>query len=241
MSESPNDKLSTEPGQAHLNSGEAVVLQGHEPKSGFLETVGAPLPTSGEPIDLSLKNADLIETLRYLAKLSGVNLIVQPGLGGSVSIELNKMPLDRAMETTLRASGLRSQRDGNDVWVMRAFSPLSGAAFSPDGTRVVTTYWDGSARVWNVDGSGEPLVLGDQGVEVLSAAFSPDGTQIVTASADHSVRVWSIDWKDLIERLRPVTDACLTATQRIRYLGESPSEARAADESCRRERGLVSH
>jgi MinD-like ATPase involved in chromosome partitioning or flagellar assembly len=67
---------------------------------------------------------------------------------------------------------------------------VSSAAFSPDGTRIVTTGKDNTARVW--DGTtGEPLSrpLMHQGV-VWSAKFSPDGARVVTASEDHTARVW---------------------------------------------------
>ncbi|HEX5758349.1 MAG TPA: caspase family protein [Thermoanaerobaculia bacterium] len=70
---------------------------------------------------------------------------------------------------------------------------VSSAAFSPDGTRIVTASKDGTARVWAADGSGEPVILrGHQG-GVLSASFSPDGKRIVTASEDSTARVWSAD------------------------------------------------
>ena len=36
---------------------------------------------------------------------------------------------------------------------------VCSAAFSPDGTRIVTASDDGTARVWRADGSGEPVVL----------------------------------------------------------------------------------
>ncbi|TMQ27773.1 MAG: hypothetical protein E6J90_01785 [Deltaproteobacteria bacterium] len=68
--------------------------------------------------------------------------------------------------------------------------PVSSAAFSPDGSRVVTISADHTARVWDT-ASGKPLSppLRHQGA-VKSAAFSPDGSRVVTASVDRTARVW---------------------------------------------------
>ncbi|GAB4194589.1 MAG: hypothetical protein OHK0022_10760 [Roseiflexaceae bacterium] len=75
-------------------------------------------------------------------------------------------------------------------------APVAGAAFSPDGARVVTASDDGTARVWSSDGV---LVATFQGHSeaVASAAFSPDGSQIVTASDDRTARLWSADGQAL--------------------------------------------
>ena len=70
---------------------------------------------------------------------------------------------------------------------------VSFAAYSPDGDRIVTASRDNVVRVWNADGSGEPVLLqGHQG-QVWSAAFSPDGGHIVTASHDKTARIWNAD------------------------------------------------
>jgi hypothetical protein len=68
--------------------------------------------------------------------------------------------------------------------------PVRSAAFSPDGTRVVTASSDNTARVWDA-ATGQPLTrpLEHQSA-VWSAAFSPDGTRVVTASSDKTARVW---------------------------------------------------
>jgi WD40 repeat protein len=65
-------------------------------------------------------------------------------------------------------------------------------AFSADGQRVATASYDGTARVWRADGTGEPLVLRHEGL-VHTVDFSPDGQRVVTASHDGPVRLWPLD------------------------------------------------
>jgi WD40 repeat protein len=64
------------------------------------------------------------------------------------------------------------------------------AAFSPDGSRVVTASADQTARVWDA-ATGKPLSLPlAHQAPVASAAFSLDGSRVVTASVDRTARVW---------------------------------------------------
>ena len=72
---------------------------------------------------------------------------------------------------------------GHGGWVITA-------AYSPDGTRIVTASVDKTARVWDAQTGAVLAVLNGHGDAVESAAFSPDGTRIVTASADNSARIW---------------------------------------------------
>jgi WD40 repeat protein len=69
-----------------------------------------------------------------------------------------------------------------------AFAVVS-AAFSPDGSRIVTASEDQTARVWDAATGKEIAVLRSHEGEIF-AAFSPDGSRIVTASRDNTARIW---------------------------------------------------
>jgi hypothetical protein len=65
------------------------------------------------------------------------------------------------------------------------------AVFSPDGTRILTASYDGTAKLWDIQGN----LLADLNKHknvVWSAVFSPDGTRILTTSADGTAKVWYI-------------------------------------------------
>jgi WD40 repeat protein/tRNA A-37 threonylcarbamoyl transferase component Bud32 len=60
----------------------------------------------------------------------------------------------------------------------------------PGGLAVVSAYDDDTARLWRVDGKGDPVVFKGHRGWVASAAQSPDGKRVVTASFDRTARVW---------------------------------------------------
>ncbi len=60
----------------------------------------------GEPMDLSLQDADVKDVLRSFAQLSGLNVVVQPGVTGRVTVELVQVPWDQALEQILKINGL---------------------------------------------------------------------------------------------------------------------------------------
>jgi WD40 repeat protein len=69
------------------------------------------------------------------------------------------------------------------------------AAFSPDGTRLVTASEDFSAIAWDLDSGKAPLTLKHED-QVWSACFSSDGKLVLTAGADKVARIWSANTGD---------------------------------------------
>jgi type II secretory pathway component HofQ len=60
----------------------------------------------GEPIDLRLHDADLVETLRTFARIADLNLLVAPGVEGKIHAEFNQLPWDLALDAILRTEDL---------------------------------------------------------------------------------------------------------------------------------------
>jgi len=83
---------------------------------------------------------------------------------------------------------------------------VKSAAYSRDGSRIVTASLDDTARIWDV-ASGRCLrVLKGHTHSVFSAEFSPDGRRIATASADKTARIWDAATGATLMQLKGHTD-----------------------------------
>ena len=67
---------------------------------------------------------------------------------------------------------------------------VTSVRFSPDGTHVVTTSADRTARIWNSQTGELVYTLTGHRDWVRDVSFSPDGAHIVTASDDRTARIW---------------------------------------------------
>jgi WD40 repeat protein len=64
------------------------------------------------------------------------------------------------------------------------------AAFSPDGSLLVTGSADKTARIWDPTSGNENHVLRGHKDTILVVAFSPDGKSIATGGKDGLVKLW---------------------------------------------------
>jgi len=74
---------------------------------------------TGEPISLELKDADIKDVLRTFAKITGLNVVVDPDVSGSVTVNLVDVPWDQALDIILRINRLGYTVDNNVLRVAK--------------------------------------------------------------------------------------------------------------------------
>jgi type IV pilus assembly protein PilQ len=70
---------------------------------------------SGQPVSFDFQQADLRTVLRAFAEISGLNIVIDPKVEGSVDVSLKDVPWDQALEIILRANKLDYVVDGTIV------------------------------------------------------------------------------------------------------------------------------
>ena len=68
---------------------------------------------TGSPISVNLKNVDLQDFFRLIHEISGLNVVVDPSVKGSLTLVLDNVPWDQALDIVLQNNDLDKQLDGN--------------------------------------------------------------------------------------------------------------------------------
>jgi type IV pilus secretin PilQ/predicted competence protein len=84
---------------------------------------------TGEPISVNLKDVDLRDFFRLIHEISGLNVVLDPAVKGSLTIVLDEVPWDQALDIVLQNNGLDKQLNGN-VLRIATRSTLKGEAES---------------------------------------------------------------------------------------------------------------
>lgn len=69
----------------------------------------------GDPTSIKLANASLVDFFRAISELSGLNIIIDPDVAGSITINVEGVPWDQLFETVLNSHQLERSIMGNLV------------------------------------------------------------------------------------------------------------------------------
>jgi len=85
------------------------------PQTQAQPAVPAPQRYTGNAVSLDFQGADLRAVLRTFSEISGLNLVIDPTIQGTVDVALRDVPWDQALDIILRANKLGYVVDGTIV------------------------------------------------------------------------------------------------------------------------------
>ncbi|MBQ6781423.1 MAG: caspase family protein [Treponema sp.] len=97
-------------------------------------------------------------------------------------------PVDSKLAATDRSVFVYENNDW--IFFLHPSGVCYSVAWSPDAKFIVTTGYDHTVRVWNVQQKKEVAVCTGHSDVVYYACFSPDGKYVASASRDGTARVW---------------------------------------------------
>ena len=83
------------------------------------EEIGSVGVYTGEPVSLSLLNADLRDVLGTFGKITGTEIQVDPGIEGKVSVSWKNVPWDEAFDSLLEENDLTYKLEGKTIHVSK--------------------------------------------------------------------------------------------------------------------------
>ncbi len=88
---------------------------------------------TGEPISLDLKDADIKDVFRTISQLTQLNIVVDPEVRGTVTVQLEDVPWDQALDLILKQNGLGYVLENN---IMRIATTAKLQAEQSDRARL---------------------------------------------------------------------------------------------------------
>jgi type IV pilus assembly protein PilQ len=83
------------------------------PQNADLTPISGSGKYTGEPISVNLKDVDLRDFFRLIHEISGLNVVLDPAVKGTLTIVLDEVPWDQALDIVLQNNGLDKQLHGN--------------------------------------------------------------------------------------------------------------------------------
>lgn len=131
---------------------------------------------TGEELSLSFQKIDIRSVLQIIAEVAGVNMVVSDSVQGQITLQLENVPWDQALNVILRTQGLGMLRIGNVVTVaplneiiqrknaMRAAQEAAEKAV-PLQSRIIQINYAEAGDIASLlkSGTGETALLSERG------------------------------------------------------------------------------
>ncbi|AVD85266.1 pilus modification protein PilQ [Pseudomonas sp. SWI6] len=89
-------------------------------------------PDRGEPLSLNFQDVPVRSVLQVMADYAGINLVASDAVQGNITLRLQDVPWDQALELVLRSKGLGRHQEGNVLLV----APAAELAEQSRGERI---------------------------------------------------------------------------------------------------------
>lgn len=116
---SASGAVAMNPNMKPLVSAEPIAPQAAPKQQGMASASEEASKFTGHPISLDFKDGDIIDLFRLMSEISGLNIIVNPGISGKVSLSVKEVPWDQALDLILKTQGLGYTVDGNVVRIAK--------------------------------------------------------------------------------------------------------------------------
>ena len=155
---------------------------------------------TGKRITIDLREADIHNVLRLLAKEGRINILASEEVSGALTLHLERIPWDQALDVILKTKGLTQTREGDIIWITPLKTLREQQKMEMEVKKTHTELQSLEVRLVTVN-YADPKVLKPQVGTLLSsrgtlAVDDRTKTMIVKDVADHAEAV-----EDLIRRL----------------------------------------
>ncbi len=103
--------------QLAYQTGNQYVVEIAQAKEKEKKDPNAPPVYSGSRVTFDFQDIPTRAVLQLIAQMSELNIVVADSVTGNVTLRLNNVPWDQALDIVLQAKGLDKRRNGNVMWV----------------------------------------------------------------------------------------------------------------------------
>jgi len=113
MHATPQAQSSSAPSQSSTGITPAVNLAAEQKAQMGQQGAASGPHYTGEPISVNLKDVDLKDFFRLVHEISGLNVVLDPNVHGTLTIVLDDVPWDQALDIVLKNNDLARELEGN--------------------------------------------------------------------------------------------------------------------------------